>query len=163
MTQQHTPYDEDVSRLVALPWTRGHSDALSMRQGQQHAYLRALSDMQPKLEEMEAALRQAKTNCSIDNHAGTDDPYCEACRQYDRALAKADGGDAMNCPDCEGTGSKLLVHPESGAFMVTGEHCESCGGTGELRCQECLGPADERVEAGMKCGRCAYSAEPEEA
>lgn len=26
----------------------------------------------------------------------------------------------------------------------------------ELVCQECDGEADERVEAGMKCGRCAY-------
>ncbi len=41
--------------------------------------------------------------------------------------------------------------------------CRQCDGRGTLEltipvltCPECGGPPDERVKAGMKCGRCAY-------
>jgi predicted amidophosphoribosyltransferase len=38
----------------------------------------------------------------------------------------------------------------------SGQPCVHCGAPEEPECPECGGPADERVLAGMKCGRCAY-------
>ena len=37
-----------------------------------------------------------------------------------------------------------------------GKECVNCGAPEEPSCPECGGPPDERVLAGMKCGRCAY-------
>jgi hypothetical protein len=37
-----------------------------------------------------------------------------------------------------------------------GKECVYCGAPEEPCCPECGGPPDERVLAGMKCGRCAY-------
>ena len=61
------------------------------------------------------------------------------------------------CGECGGQGWKKT--------LLDGEFydCQACDRRGwleltlpVLRCPECEGPADERVRAGMRCGRCAY-------
>ncbi|GEM_PF-2323458 len=61
------------------------------------------------------------------------------------------------CGECGGQGWKKTLL--DGEFY----NCKACERRGwfeltvpVLRCQECQGPPDERVKAGMRCGRCAY-------
>ena len=61
------------------------------------------------------------------------------------------------CGPCRGTGWRKTL------WDGVPYECKSCEGRGwleltvpVLRCPECEGPADERVRAGMRCGRCAY-------
>lgn len=50
---------------------------------------------------------------------------------------------------------------ELGDHVVLARPCDDCCScqeccTCKLTCPECDAPADDRVLAGMKCGRCAY-------
>ena len=61
------------------------------------------------------------------------------------------------CGECRGTGWRKTL------WDGVPYECKSCEGRGwleltvpVLRAPECGGPADERVMAGMRCGRCAY-------
>ena len=61
------------------------------------------------------------------------------------------------CGECGGRGERRTL------WDGVPYRCRACDGRGwfeltvpVLRCPECQGPPDERVKAGMKCGRCAY-------